>query len=84
MSELQMLTTVDNPYNPFDDWDEWYAFDSLKGYNTSGLIARIAVDASSLSDQEDQLELYGTHLRILELFGDGFYRIVTKTVDDEV
>ena len=37
-----MLTTVDNPFDPFDNFEEWYKIDMQFGYNTCGLVARIA------------------------------------------
>jgi hypothetical protein len=48
-----MLTTVDNPYDPFTQWDEWFAWDLHAGYNTPGLLARLAYvpDDLPLGDQ---------------------------------
>ena len=37
-----MLTTTDNPYNPFKNFDEWFMYDTEKGYNSCGYLARIA------------------------------------------
>ena len=37
-----MLTTVDNPFDPFDNFEEWFKIDMQFGYNTCGLLARIA------------------------------------------
>lgn len=45
-----MLTTVDNPFDPFDNFDEWYKIDMQFGYDTSGLLARLAPTADSLPD----------------------------------
>ena len=42
-----MLTTIDNPYSPFTQFDEWLEFDTLKGYNTCGYLARVAKTSSS-------------------------------------
>ncbi len=47
--EEYMLTTEDNPYNPFTNFDEWYAFDTQKGYNTCGYLARVSFTSSELS-----------------------------------
>ena len=50
-----MLTTVDNPFDPFTQWDEWFAWDAAAGYNTPGLLARIAHQASDLSESDQHL-----------------------------
>lgn len=53
-----MLTTVDNPFDPFNQFDEWYAFDTRHGYNSLGLLARIAKTSPYLSelDQSEAIE----------------------------
>ena len=51
------LTTVDNPFDPIDAFDNWYAFDLLKGYDSCGLLARIAKTSDTLSDKEYELEV---------------------------
>lgn len=50
-----MLTTVDNPYNPETQWDDWYQFDSSHGYDTPGLLARIAITSDELSELDQDL-----------------------------
>lgn len=47
-----MLTTTDNPWDPFTQWDEWLSFDTNRGYNTSGMVARIAVTSHDLSEAD--------------------------------
>ena len=56
-TEAIMLTTIDNPFNPFTQWDEWFQFDTLKGYNTCGLLARIAKTSDELSESENEKEV---------------------------
>jgi hypothetical protein len=36
-----LLTTKDNPFDPFEDWESWYNYDTLKGYDTCGYLARV-------------------------------------------
>lgn len=61
MSEANMepveylLTTVDNPFDPFTQFDEWLTFDTQSGYNTLGMLARIAKDSSELSEPDQAL-----------------------------
>lgn len=47
-----LLTTFDNPYDPFTQWDEWLSWDMHAGYNTPGLLARIAVTSNEISDAD--------------------------------
>jgi len=58
MTDLHMLTTVDNPYDPATQWDDWFEFDFSHGYNSPGLLARIAVSSDELSelDQDEARE----------------------------
>ena len=51
------LTTRDNPYDPFEQFDSWFAFDISHGYNSCGLLARIAKTSDQLSDSENEQEI---------------------------
>ena len=46
------LTTVDNPYDVFKEFDKWFLYDTEKGYNTCGLLDRIADIPQDVSDEE--------------------------------
>lgn len=52
-----MLTTVDNPFDPWTQWDEWLQWDTRAGYNTSGLLARIARVSNDLSEADQHVAL---------------------------
>lgn len=52
MSRVCMLTTVDNPYSPVTQFNRWLLFDAEKGYNSVGLLARIAKTSKEFSDAE--------------------------------
>ena len=52
-----MLTTVDNPFNPFTEWDEWYSFDESRGYQSTGLLARVVRTSNDLSDADQELAI---------------------------
>ena len=51
------LTTVDNPYDPFDQFDDWYRFDTDKGYNTCGILARFQYTSDQFTDEENAYEI---------------------------
>ena len=73
-----MLTTVDNPWNPFTHYDEWYAWDRAQGYDTPGMLARIANVSLDLPDEvigqiiEDAID------EIVTLNISGLYRKATR------
>lgn len=71
-----MLTTIDNPYNPFEDFDSWYQFDTEKGYNTCGYLARIAATSPALSDLENDAEIKRAIDEIVSMNIYGIYRKV--------
>lgn len=75
-----LLTTEDNPYNPFTDWDSWYNFDIFKGYDTCGLLARVAF---TVDDFEDGGTLDAMR-QIVEYNLSGKHVIVTKETFDQL
>jgi hypothetical protein len=52
-----MLTTVDNPFSPFTQFNEWFAFDTIKGHNTCGLLARIVITSDELSEADQSVAI---------------------------
>lgn len=48
------LTTVDNPHDPFDDYPAWFQWDTMAGYHTSDLLARILVSSTEISDVDEE------------------------------
>ena len=52
MSRVCALTTADNPYDPFKQFSKWKLFDTEKGYNSAGLLARIAKTSEEFSEDE--------------------------------
>lgn len=76
----RMLSTVDNPYDPRTSWDEWFAFDTARGYNTCGLVARLCTSSDSLSEELENEEIENAIDRILNLDGTNFYQ--TFEIDD--
>ena len=72
------LTTSDNSFDPFEEFSSWFAFDSMKNYNSSGLLARI-VDGSTLfsSHLEKKAVVMAMH-RIVRINASGMHRIVVR------
>lgn len=51
------LTTFDNPFDPFKQFNDWFLFDITKGYNSCGLLDRIARTSEQFSDEENETEI---------------------------
>lgn len=73
-NEEYLLTTVDNPWNPFTNYDEWYEFDHSMGYDTPGLLGRIAKVSIDLSDADFELAIEQAIDEICELNVSGMHR----------
>lgn len=71
------LSTTDNPYNPFTEYESWLSFDEQNGYNTNGLLARMALTSDELTDEENELAISHAVSDILNLF-PGMYKIIHR------
>lgn len=78
MSDV-MLTTTDNPYDPFTRFDEWYQFDEASGYHTCGLLARIAITSSELSEADQDIAIETAMDEIIEEKALGPYKKAFRT-----
>ena len=76
------ITTVDNPYDPCDQFDQWYRFDCDHGYNSCGLLARLAYTSSQLTDNENAYEIELAIDQIIKSDPLNLYRKVKKTLPD--
>lgn len=74
------LTTIDNPFNPFTEFDSWFNFDTEKGYDSSGYLARIARTSDSLTDEEYNQEV---ERAIDEIIKYDFMNIYKKVVQED-
>jgi hypothetical protein len=83
-SSETMLTTIDNPWNPFTDWDEWFTWDQAHGYDTPGLLARIAMVSLDLSDADVDKAISDAIDRICQQNISGMYTKVMRPVAGEV
>ena len=75
-----MLTTTDNPYDPFKNFDERFMYDTEKGYNSCGYLARIAKLSDEMGEEEALLE---TERAIDEILKYDFMKIRKKVYSDE-
>ena len=73
---VHMLTTIDNPYDPFTQFDEWYRFDEQSGYHTTGLLARITISSTELSDADQSDAIESAIEEAVQLNVNGMYRKV--------
>lgn len=73
-----MLTTMDNPFDPWTQWDEWYAWDMNAGYNTPGLLARVSLSSSTLSEVDQRLAIQQAIAEIVRENVSGVHRKVRR------
>ena len=78
MNEEVMLTTIDNPYDPFTNYDRWYTYDVLHGYNSCGLLARIARTSHNLSDADYFIEVNNAIDEIIKYDATKMFKKVTR------
>lgn len=69
-----MLTTIDNPWSPYTDYDAWLSWDREHGYDTPGLLARIADVSLDLPDSEINESIGEAIDEIVTLNPNGMYR----------
>lgn len=79
--EYAYLTTIDNPYDPYDEFDRWFAFDTEKGYNSCGLLERIAHTSEDLPSEDNRIEINEAVDSIVLNDPFGIYKKVIKIFD---
>ena len=77
------LTTVDNPFDPCDQFDSWYRYDTDKGYNSSGLLMRLAYTSAQLTDAENAAEIERAIDEIISVDPLNRYKKVKKELPDD-
>ena len=82
MTKVCMLTTFDNPFDPFEQFTSWFLFDTEKGYNTCGKLARIAKSSDSFTDKENSEEIERAIDEIIQYDFMNIYKKVSKEVAD--
>lgn len=77
------LTTFDNPYSPYEQFEEWYRYDTDHGYNSSGLLMRLAETSSQFTDNENAYEIEKAINRIVAADPQNIYKKLKIEVKDE-
>ena len=77
------LTTTDNPYNPYSQFDDWYRFDMDKGYNSCGLLMRLAYTYDQLTDAENAYEIEQAIDKIIANDPLNIYKKLKMEVEDD-
>lgn len=76
------LTTIDNPYSPFSNYDSWYNYDTEKGYDCCGYIARVLelnnIQTSYLNEEEESNKINEAIDQIVKYDPTGMYAKVEK------
>lgn len=79
MSRMTAISTKDNPYDPFDNFEQWMLFDVQKGYNSCGLLARIATYSDAMTDEEVQKETERAINEIVRLdLTDNYIKVIKE------
>ena len=78
--EYYYLTTIDNPYDPCDEFDQWFAYDTEKGYNSCGLLERVAHTSDELSPEDNRIEINNAINEIVLNDLSGIYKRVVKKI----
>lgn len=79
MSRMTAISTLDNPYDPFDNFEQWMLFDVQKGYNSCGLLARIATYSDAMTDEEVRKETERAINEIIRLdLTDNYIKVVKE------
>jgi hypothetical protein len=77
-----MLTTVDNPFNPVTQFNEWFNWDSMKGYHTLSLLARVVVTSNELSEADQALAFQDAVNEIVQHNVSGMHRKVLMSTGE--
>lgn len=76
---MTAISTIDNPYDPFDNFEQWMLFDVQKGYNSCGLLARIATYSDAMTDEEVRKETERAINEIIRLdLTDNYIKVVKE------
>jgi hypothetical protein len=78
-----MLTTVDNPWNPYTNYQEWYQYDQAQGYDSTGLLARVANVSLDLSEADVDAAIEEAIDEICKINVSGIHKKVFKPLTSD-
>lgn len=78
MDDDAMITTPDNPWNPFTHFDEWYTWDTMMGYHSCEILARLAKTSREFSDEMNERIIDEAMNKMTSELFQGIYIKVTK------
>lgn len=73
------ITTIDNPFSPFTQFDEWYQYDIRSGYDTLGVLNRMSLSASQLSEDDQQRIIEDAMISLVKMFPQTYKLVI---IDD--
>lgn len=73
------ITTIDNPFSPFTQFDEWYQYDIRSGYDTLGVLNRMSLSASQLSEEDQQRIIEDAMISLVKMFPQTYKLVI---IDD--
>lgn len=74
----RLLTTTDNPYNPFIEWRKWYMWDVTHGYNTCGLLDRVAMVPETLGADVEMEAIHFAMMTIVRENLSGHHTLIFR------
>lgn len=77
------LTTFDNPYNPYEQFESWCQYDMDHGYNSSGVLMRLAQTSSQFTDNENAYEIEKAIDQIIAADPLNIYKKLKIEIKDE-
>lgn len=80
--KINMLTTLDNPFNPFTQYDDWFNYDEQQGYHTCSYLARITQSSDELSEADQALAIEQGIDEIIKFNVTGLYKKVSMDSKD--
>ena len=70
------ITTIDNPFSPFTQFDEWYQYDTRFGYDTLGVLNRMSLSSSQLSEKDQKRIEEDSMIALVKMLPDTYKLVI--------